>query len=76
MTRICNLVLSLRLSAILALVGLLSGCATFAPRYVVRDFCELAPNMRAHRKDTFGTKRELDAYRELYRKRCPQGKWR
>jgi hypothetical protein len=66
MTRIYSLVLA---------ALLLSGCATFMPRYVVRDFCELSPEGQAHRKDTPKTQRWFDDYRELYRRRCPNGKW-
>jgi outer membrane biogenesis lipoprotein LolB len=77
MTRTFSLVPALRAGALLGLACLLlSGCATFSHRYVVRDFCELAPNLKAHRKDTDNTQRELDNYRELYRRRCPDGKWR
>jgi hypothetical protein len=64
-----------RLVPILLVALALNGCATMKMHYLVRDFCELSPEGKAHRKDTPGTQRWFNGYRELYRRRCPQGKW-
>ena len=65
----------IRLFSIILIALAISGCSHL--KYVTRDFCELAPDGQVSRKDTLGTQRWMDAYREKYRRRCPgdQYKW-
>jgi hypothetical protein len=65
----------MRTFSLLTLSFALSGCLGSGTRFTDQDFCQLAMELKPHRLDTPKTQKQLDTYRQFYRKQCPDGKW-